>query len=302
MQSFGWGGASLAYRVEGEGPRIVFLHNGGASSTIWRHQARSLRSRHQVVLIDFPGFGAAPRPRPAVERGALVELVAGLLDHLDHLTGEERPSPALVVGNCMGANVAAGLALGHPELVAGLVLVNPLTEVTFGRGWLGPLHVLWQRVPALRSVVRAGARFRLPRAAAAGALRFQLGRRGVNGRIHHDAELLAAYQRRDQLPALLDVLGDLPAYGWLDRFAAVSPVPIWTVWGAENRVLSPEAGAALGVRLRAGERVVLEGCGHLPMLEDPASFTAIVERAALGVLGTGAGAVSTSVTDERTFL
>jgi pimeloyl-ACP methyl ester carboxylesterase len=291
MQRYERDGVTVAYRVEGKGPRLMFLHNGGASSTIWRHQVRDLSGDFETVTLDFPGFGAAPRPRTAVDRGAHVELIAGLLEELGNRDGSSR---SVLVGNCMGANIAAGVALARPELVAGLVLVNPLTETTFDRGWLGPLHQLRRRVPVFGSVLRAGARVILPEPGAVGALRFQLGAKGRVRGLQHDPELVAAYRRRDQLPALLDVLDDLAAYGWLDKLAGDAPVPVCTVWGAENRVLSPKAGSDLAARLGVEERHVLDGCGHLPMLEDPVAFTAIVARFARSRLE---GAAST----ERTF-
>jgi pimeloyl-ACP methyl ester carboxylesterase len=116
-----------------------------------------------------------------------------------------------------------------------------------------------------------------PKLAAKATLRFQVGPKGVAAKVHHDPELIACGIRRDQMPALIDVLDDMDAYGELDSGWSAT-VPLCTIWGAQNHVLSPRAGGMLGTRLQPDRAVTLGGCGHLPMLEDPAAVTAIIEE------------------------
>lgn len=263
MNLFSHAGATLGYRIEGSGPPIVFLHNGGASSTIWRHQEAALAGRFRTIVVDLPGFGAAPRPAAPLDLRGHVALIAALADALD-LRG------CLVVGNCMGSAIAAAVAVARPELVGALVLCNPLTEATFSAGRIGPLHTMARWAPGPTRLARTVARRVVPtRSVARTTLRFQLGARGIARGIDRDEQLLAGYQRQDQLPALVDVLDGLDDYAALDQDATAVAVPICTIWGAQNRVLSPAAGRALDRRLRPVRAEVLEGCGHLPMLEDP---------------------------------
>lgn len=269
MDTFEWQGVQIAYRDEGTGPAVLFLHNGGSSSTIWRHQVAAVAVDHRAVAVDLPGFGCSPRPAEPLDLAGLVDLVAALADHLD-LRG------TVVVGNCMGSNIAARLASTRPDLVASLVLVNPLTEATFTGGWLGPLHRMAAIVPGpTRAARRIARRLVPPGPAAVATVRFQLGPEGVRRRLHHDPELVALNRRREQLPALVDVLDDMTSYGGLDELDGLD-VPISTVWGGANRVLSPSVGRRLGRRLGVGRAVVLDRCGHLPMLEDPDAVTAVV--------------------------
>ena len=88
---------------------------------------------------------------------------------------------------------------------------------------------------------------------------------------HADAdELCACYANREQVASLLSVLDDMASYGELDRFTpgAAFP-PLCTIWGLENRVLSPDAGRQLNARLRPKRTAWLAECGHLPMVEQP---------------------------------
>lgn len=272
MDTFRWQGVELAYSDTGDGPPILFLHNGGTSSTIWRHQLAALGAEHRCIAVDLPGFGCTPRPEDPLDHAGLVAITAALLDHLG-IRG------AVAVGNCMGANLAVHLATSRPDLVDTLVIVNPLTEATFDAGWLGLTHRSERLAPGpTRFVRRIARRIVPPKLGAETTIRLQLGPKGIAQGLHHDPELVALNQRSEQMPALIDVLDDMGAYGELDRLENLD-VPTTMVWGAANRVLSPKVGATLARRLGVDRSVVLDGCGHLAMLEEPDAVTAlIVER------------------------
>lgn len=275
MESYAHDGLTIAYRVEGTGPAIVMLHNGGTSSTIWRHQVDDLAAAHRVVAVDLPGFGSSPRPATPVRLDDLVAVVDGLIR-------TEDLAPALLVGNCMGTNVAVSLARRSPDLVTGVLAINPLTEASFSGGRIGWLHRMEHHAAAptraLRSLSR---RVRPPGIVGPLTLRFQLGDKGVAAGLHHDPEMLACQVRADQLPALVDVLDDMGSYGALDSEDPEDPelgVPLWIAWGEQNRVLSRRRAAHLARTLHAERVELLRGCGHLPMLEDPDAVTALVEE------------------------
>lgn len=271
MKKLAYEGIEIAYTADGAGPDLLFVHNGGTSSTIWRHQVASLSTRYRVTTVDLPGFGCAARQSRPADWQSQVALLGRVLDAVG-------ATEVLAVGNCMGSNLVVGLAGMRPELVRALVLVNPLTEATFSAGWLGTLHTVdrFARWPsrATRGVMR---RFVPPRMAATTALRLQLGDKGIAKELHHDADLLAANQRKDQFPALIDVLDDMTAYGRLDREIGHPLPPVCTIWGAQNKMLSPRAGEALNRSLGVERAEVLAGCGHLPMLEDPDAVTAVID-------------------------
>ena len=271
METFETGGLAVAYDVHGDGPAVLFLHNGGTSSTIWRRQVAALSDRYRTIAVDLPGFGAAPH-RARATLAAQVTVLSELLDELG-------VTDVVVIGNCMGSNMACGLADARPDVVRGLVLCNPLTEATFSAGWLGPLHRMARVAPRPTAVLRGlSRRVVVPKPLAPAVLRFQLGARGIEAGLHHDPALVTTCCRRAQLPALIDVLDDLGAYGELDRRPDPVPVPTVVVWGEANRVLSPDVGAALDARLAPETSVVLAGCGHLPMLEDADAVTELIEE------------------------
>jgi len=274
MQTFTHDGITVAYRDEGSGPPIVMLHNGGTSSTIWRNQVASLSDRHRVVAVDLPGFGASPRPDRPPKLSEMVDLIAALLD-------AEDLAPAVLVGNCMGTNIASTIARRSPESVTAILAVNPLTEASFGGGKIGFLHRM-ERVagPPTRALRSLSRKIRPPKPVGSASLRFQLGDKGAALGLHHDPELVACQVRADQLPALVDVLDDMDAYGELDREGVPQGIPVWIVWGEQNRVLSRRKADHLEGVMNAERVELLRGCGHLPMLEDPDAVTRLIEEMA----------------------
>ncbi len=72
---------------------------------------------YRVVAIDRPGFGHSERPRGRWTESAQ----ASLLPEAFRLLDVDR---AVIVGHSWGTLVALALALAHPRLVAGLVLVS----------------------------------------------------------------------------------------------------------------------------------------------------------------------------------
>lgn len=272
MKTFTHEDLTVAYDDVGRGPAILMLHNGGTSSTIWRHQVEDLSSDHRVVALDLPGFGQSPRPATPPKLGQMVDLVVAMIRELDL-------APVLLVGNCMGTNISATIARTEPDLVTGILAVNPLTEASFGAGKIGFTHKLGNVAAgpskALRSLSR---RVRAPKQVGVGALRFQLGKAGIERDLHHDPELLACQVRADQMPALVDVLDDMRAYGDADQADLPDDIPVWIVWGEQNRVLSRHKAGHLVDRFGAERVEVLDRCGHLPMLEDPDRITRLIRE------------------------
>ncbi len=268
VERFQFEDSTVAYEREGSGSPVLFIHNGGTSRRIWREQCRSMASEFDTIAVDLPGFGDSPLPSRKLDFDRYVETVEALIESLG-------VAPLAIVGNCMGSNIAAAIAAKRPEWVSALVLINPLTETTFSAGQIGVLHKMERWMPGPTRLLRRASRaVVLPSVAAKTALRFQVGRVGASKGIHKDPELVACNRRDEQMRALVDILDDMEAYGRLDRSGP--GVPICTIWGAQNRVLSAKSGERLNDVLKPGRSEVIDGCGHLVMLENPDVVTGII--------------------------
>jgi pimeloyl-ACP methyl ester carboxylesterase len=100
------------------GPVLVAVHGLGGSHANWLALGPLLAPTCRVLAPDLPGFGltrAHGRPTTIAAHGAL----------LRRFVAEVAGAPAIWLGNSMGALITVLAAAGHPDLVAGAVLIDP---------------------------------------------------------------------------------------------------------------------------------------------------------------------------------
>lgn len=127
LRFFASSDGDLAYRdTGGTGAPVVLLHAGFVDHTMWDEQIPVLAREFRVIAPDARGHGrSANASRPFRQADDLAEL----LHHLG--TG-----PAVLVGISMGAMIAVGTALEHPDLVRALVVSGGGTdESEFTEPW-----------------------------------------------------------------------------------------------------------------------------------------------------------------------
>ncbi|XP_010531046.1 PREDICTED: pheophytinase, chloroplastic [Tarenaya hassleriana] len=147
-----WRGHKIHYVVQGEGFPVVLIHGFGASVFHWRYNIPELAKKYKVYALDLLGFGWSDKA--IIEYDAMVwrDQVA---DFLKEIVKE----PAVVVGNSLGGFTALSTAIGSPEQVAGVALLNSAGQFSdssrrseetnengFGKFVLKPLKEIFQRV------------------------------------------------------------------------------------------------------------------------------------------------------------
>jgi pimeloyl-ACP methyl ester carboxylesterase len=156
-RSLSLAGASIAYKVCGEGAPLVLVHGLSASSGWWRRNVPALAAHYRTYLLDLPGFGSLRRLGRGFALARTTEWIRSVLDALAIET-------TCVIAHSMGALVGLGLAVGSPERVTRLVLVSPAIVLTNKTVWanLAPLLAAGRTlqpafVPTLvHDAVRAG--------------------------------------------------------------------------------------------------------------------------------------------------
>ncbi len=235
-----------------DAPCVVFLHGFGADLLTWQLCLVPLAAQYRVVAIDLPGHG---RTSPDVGDANLAFMTRWLDEAFDVL---DIPGAA-VVGHSMGAKIALGFALSHPERVVSLALISPAG--LGGEFHLETLDAFLNDPDHAEDLAR---QLLGPRGQALAATLGQSLRQAAGDVRAH---------------ALKKLLGQSRAYG-----LALAPegfdwskirVPITVMWGDHDRLIPmPEAR-----RLPPHAPVhVIEGAGHLPHMEASGDVVSVLKE------------------------
>ena len=261
-------GITTQYLEAGSGSTLLLLHGHEQSATSWRWVIPALARTHHVLALSLPGHGDTAQTGAYAPGSDTAPFVTDFLDAL----GVNRLH---VVGHSAGGAVALRLTLADPARVQTLVLVDsaglgrevhPLLAVDT-LPFVGELAILLSRLPGGnmgRTTMSAAMLFAQPWRAPADFFTEQhdLGRR--RGQL----EASTATAR-----ALFDATGQRQIL--LDRLPAVT-APTLVVWGGCDYVLpAHQARTAVGL-LPHGRLALLPDCGHLPHVEHPDRFAAVL--------------------------
>lgn len=100
-----------------DAPVVVMIHGLGMNQDYWQPQVMAFAGTFHVVVYDIIGHGESPMPDEDISMDDMVDQLHGLLHDLEI----ER---AHIVGHSMGALIATGFALAHPEQSLSLAALN----------------------------------------------------------------------------------------------------------------------------------------------------------------------------------
>jgi pimeloyl-ACP methyl ester carboxylesterase len=243
----------VAYDSRGHGDPVVFLASGGHNLHDFDELRDLLPDHFRSIAIDWPGHGESPAWPQAPGEVQLTRMVEEVLESLC-------PTGAVLVGNSIGGNVSARLAITRPDLVKGLMIIDSsgferplqaagrvfcslMSHPTFVRG----IYPLFSK-SYMRARTDADHR---ARAAAIALTRTPAG-----------AQALSAMWRSFKLPA-----HDLRSQ------AAKITAPTVLVWGRHDPIVALKCGEAAH-KLIAGSKLVIVDSGHAPQTTNPTAVAA----------------------------
>jgi pimeloyl-ACP methyl ester carboxylesterase len=107
----------IHYKIEGQGPAIVFLHGFMESIRIWKPFIEKLKNKFKVISINLPGHGKSSVFGEVHKMEFMAESVKAVLEN-------EKVENALIVGHSMGGYVSLAFAEKYPDAMKGLVLFS----------------------------------------------------------------------------------------------------------------------------------------------------------------------------------
>lgn len=250
-------GLTYVYLEGGRGEPLLLLHGFGANKDNFSRVAKYLTPRYRVIVPDHIGFGESSKP-PQADYAPRAQA-----ERLRAFARALGVSKLHLGGNSMGGHIALTYAALYPKEVQSLWLVNAAG--------------VWSAPPS--------------------ELRRQMSETGENPMLVQDeadfAALVALVTAKPlMIPRpFLDVVAQdrIKNYALEERIfkqlAADSveerirglAVPSLIVWGQQDRVLHPGSAGVLQMLLIKSEVVMMQGVGHVPMIEEP-------ERSALDYL------------------
>lgn len=249
--------------VEGAGPvrhALVLLHAFPLAAEMWRAQLEAVPAGWRVVAPDLRGFGASSPDAPTgtVSIDDYAHDVLALLDHLEL-------HRVVVGGNSMGGYAAFGLLRHAPERVKGLVLsdtrAEPDTdEARASRAAMietlasGGLPAVWEGMQA--GLVGATTRGLRPEVV-------ERVRRLVLAQ--HPEGVRRAIERLASRPDSTPLLGAIGC-------------PTLVIVGEEDQITGVDVARRLRDLIPSAEMAIIRRSGHLPAIEQPHEFNALLAR------------------------
>lgn len=120
MSSIKIGNTSWHYLEKGTGQPVVLVHGFPLDHRIWLNQLEGLSDRFRVIAVDLKGFGQS--------QSAEAFSIDSMADDLAEFLSQINATPCVVAGLSMGGYVAFSLAVRHPELLKGLIIVCSKAE------------------------------------------------------------------------------------------------------------------------------------------------------------------------------
>jgi pimeloyl-ACP methyl ester carboxylesterase len=243
-------GLTISYLDGGRGDVVVLLHGFGADKDNFLRIAPFLEPYYRVIAPDLVGFGDSSHPAdadysPAAQAERMRAFCKALGLASVHLGGSS-----------MGGQIALTWAAAHPHEVRSLWLLDP------GGLWSAPES-------EVARTTRQGAKSPLLVDSVddfATLLSLTMDRPPPIPRFLQD---VMARRRIANRPLEERIQRQARADSIESRIAGLSTATL-VVFGADDRVISPETAQLLKKLLPHAHVVIMPGVGHLPALEAPA--------------------------------
>lgn len=121
-------GTTIHTRIKGDGPPLLLLHGYPQTHTIWHLIAPALAKDFTVVAADLRGYGDSSKPQGAPDHSNYSKraMAADMVAVMRGLGFET----FAVVGHDRGGRVAHRMALDHPDVITGLVVLDIVPTYT----------------------------------------------------------------------------------------------------------------------------------------------------------------------------
>jgi pimeloyl-ACP methyl ester carboxylesterase len=268
--------ARLHFTDRGEGPAILLIH--GMAGNL-RHYTYGVADRlaacYRVIAVDRPGCGYSTfAPGAQVSLQAQADIMAELLEKL-------QIDCAVISGHSLGGAIALSLAQRHPQRVAALALVAPLTKLpsqasppfnalAFSQNWMRKTVAWTFAVPG--SIAINNQTMKLVFGPEAAPKDFAM--RGGGLMLLRPCNFVTASTDLHSTPI------SMPA---IEAAYAAMQVPVHVLYGKGDRILSHRTNGTDFVDRLPGTQLTLVDGGHMLPITQPQITADFIHSAASSV-------------------
>jgi pimeloyl-ACP methyl ester carboxylesterase len=249
---------SISYTDHGQGPPLVLIHGHPFNRSMWAGQINDLRATHRIIAPDLRGYGETSVTPGKV---TLADHAHDILRLIDTLELEQ----IVLGGLSMGGQIVLEFYWRYPERVRGLLLAASFAQQDTP-------EVRERRLATAERLLREGmqpyAHEVLPMMLASSTIEEQptvaaqvLEMMCTTQPEGAAAALRGRAERRDYTPLLPQI-----------------HVPTLIMLGSEDAFTPLDEAQAQHRAIPNAELHILNGAGHMPNLERPTDFNAILQR------------------------
>lgn len=260
MAEIKFNGHTVYYKVCGtQGEPIVVLNGIMMSTASWTPFIKDFSKNNVAIFVDFLDQGNSSRMTCAYDHALQVEALHAVLTALPH-------DKYTIMGISYGGEVAIQYAVHHPDKVKRLILAN-----TAGRtsSWLRKIGDGWNEVAKTGN----GYSYYLTTIPVIYSTEFF--EKQADWMAGREVALTKYFSREEVLQALIRLTDSSRDYDYVDRLGEIN-CPTLIISGSEDGLVPVSEQKLLHQKIKNSQHVVINGCGHASMYENPAVFTALV--------------------------
>ncbi len=237
------GDRKISYSFDGRGENVVFIHGSGESKNSWNAQ-KDLKDGFRIISVDLTGHGESSKSLPTM--GTYIEDLNSIIDLCD--------STPSIAGHSMGGAIVQKYALEHGEKIEKLILVSTGAKLRVSPLIFDLIRDNFDGVPDLME-------------------NFIFVEKSDHSMVNKAKEDIRncgrEILRRDF--EICDKFNLMEEVGKIKNETLI-------ICGSEDVMTPKKYSNYLSERIRNSRLAVIEGVGHMVMLEKPREFNSLVRK------------------------
>lgn len=247
----------IFYTISGKGNPILLLHGNFNDHHIWNNQIDFFSTQYKIIRYDLRGYGLSSTPNSAFSN----------VDDLKALVDSLKLPNVILIGSSSGGGVAVDFTLTYPDLVQALILVSPSIN---GNSY--PLNMTWQVIKNYFNVRLKGREVAVEAFITNHFWQYyfpSLTKEEARKKVLNNVRNTSNFCRFSP-----NLATPMRPYA-IVRLREIN-IPTLVIISDQDHLFNIKTAETLHKNINLSSKIIMQGCGHLPFIEDPHEFNQIV--------------------------